>query len=735
MTKSGPPMDDAARWQLLEAAFAEVADLSAQEQGAKIAELQGVDAALAVQLEEMLAAVSGRGTTRFERPEIAEDLVEPAAGAERRLGEQIGAFRLEEVLGSGGMGDVYRGQRTDGFEQTVAVKLLRAAMGGTIFAQRFVRERATLARLNHPHIAGLVDGGTTEEGAPWLAMEYVDGLSLLDYCEHNGLSVRKKVRLMLEVAEAVQFAHQQLVIHRDLKPGNIMVRADGHASLLDFGIAKLLVEEEAPNDAAAEEELTLPQMAIYTAEYASPEQMRGESVGTASDVYSLGVILFRLLGNQLPFQAEGRTRFDLTRVVSEDAPPLLSSLVPRFPQDLDAIVAHCLRKEPERRYPTVQALADDLERWLRGLPVKARPDSLWYRSRRFVVRNRVAVALLTLVLVASGTGLAAWLQQSQLAARKGLTASRVSEFLIDFFGKPDPWAQGLADMTMADFLGGDLDTLFEDLNDEPEVARELAAALGRVLLNLGSEERAINLLTRARDAVANAATIEPISQSDIHFDLGVAHRRAGQLQEAELELMASLALRLKTFGEEHEEVASAWNTLGLVHHTMGELETAEKEYLIALELREKLHGANAKELGSTLNNLGGLARDEQRGDQALAYFERALSIQKMAYANKEHPDLATTLNNLGMAYRTLGRLEEAETLFQESLAMRRRIMPADHPYIAGSLNNLGLLEAERGRLKEAAQLFRAALDVAAAKAPDSHPVVQQIQDNLDAVTQ
>jgi serine/threonine-protein kinase len=727
-------MDNAARWQLLETAFAEAVGLSVVEQQAKVAQLRAVDAALAEELEKMLAAAAGHGTTRFERLEVAEDLVEPVAGAERRLGEQVGPFRLEEVLGSGGMGEVYRGQRTDGFEQTVAVKLLRAAMSGTVFAQRFVRERATLARLNHPHIAGLVDGGTTEQGAPWLAMEYVDGLSLLDYCAQNGLSLRDKVRLMLEVAEAVQFAHQQLVIHRDLKPGNILVRADGHASLLDFGIAKLLVAEEAA-DGVAEEELTLPQMPIYTPEYASPEQMRGEGVGTASDVYSLGVILFRVLGGRLPFQAEGRTRFDLTRVVSEEAPPLLSSLVPRFPRDLDAIVAHCLRKEPERRYSTVQALTDDLQRWLRGLPVKARPDSLWYRSRRFVMRNRVAVVLTALVMVASGTGLAAWLEQSRVAARKGLTASRVSEFLIDFFSKPDPWAQGLADMSMADFFDGDLATLLEDLQDEPEVARELAAALGRVLLNLGDEPRAIALLTRARDSVANAAATQAISQSDIHFDLGVAYRRAGQLQEAETELQASLALRRATLGEEHEEVASAWNTLGLVHHTMGELESAEQEYLMALKLREKLHGSQAKELGSTLNNLGALALGEQHDDQALAYFERARSIQQTAYANKEHPDLATTLNNLGMAYRTLGRLDLAEELFQQSLAMRRRILPANHPHLAGSLNNLGLVEEERGRLQQAAQLFREALRLAAEKAPDGHPLLQQIQANLDAISE
>jgi|FLOH01.1.fsa_nt_gi eukaryotic-like serine/threonine-protein kinase len=734
MTEARQPQDEVARWQMLEQAFADAIALPRLEQAAKVMQLRATDSALADELEELLAAATEPGSMRFEKPEIAPHFIEPAAAAERRLGEQFGPFRLEAVLGSGGMGEVYRAQRHEGFEQTVAVKLLRAAMGGTIFAQRFVRERATLARLNHPHIAGLVDGGTTTDGTPWLAMEYIDGLTLLDYCAQVELSVRQKIRLMLEVAEAVQFAHQQLVVHRDLKPGNIMVRADGHASLLDFGIAKLLVAEDA-QDGLLQEELTLPQMPIFTPEYASPEQMRGEVVGTASDIYALGVILFRLLSGGLPFCADDRTSFDLARIVSEEAPPSLCSLVPRFPRDLDAIVAHCLRKEPARRYPTVQALADDLERWLRGLPVKARPDSMWYRGRRFFMRNRVAVSLTALVLIVSGTGLAAWLEQSRVATRKGLTAGRVSEFLIDFFGKPDPWAQGLSDMSMEDFFTNDLETLFEDLNEEPQVARELAAALGRVLLNLGDEKRAIPLLTRARDAVADAATADPISQSDINFDLGVAARRAGQLLAAETALRASLTLRQEAFGEKHEEVASAWNTLGLVHHTMGEFDQAETEYLHALELRELLHGAYGKELASTLNNLGALALDAQRNEEAIAFFQRARDIQTRLYQHQEHPDLATTLNNLGMAYQTSGRLDEAEKLFLESLAMRRRILPADHPHLAGSLNNLGLIEEQRGRLQEAALLFREALALASAKAPQGHPLLQRIRENLEAVSE
>lgn len=716
------------RWEQLEAAFGELLPLDPAACQQRLETIRETDPALAQELQELLAS-AGVGQDRFEKPVIASELLPEAPLEDDLIGADFGPFRLVSLLGKGGMGEVYLAQRREGFEQQVAVKVLRSAMNGTVFAQRFLQERETLARLNHPHIAGLVDGGANENGLPWLAMEYVDGLSLLSYCREQGLDDRAMVRLVMSVAEAVQFAHQQLVVHRDLKPGNILVRDDGHPVLLDFGIAKLLKEE----DASMEEGLTLPQMPIYTPEYASPEQMRGERVGVSSDVYSLGVILFQLLSRQLPFPSEGRTRFELAVLVSEREAPHLRSLSPKSSRDLDAIVHKCLRKNPLDRYANVHAFHDDLSRWLRAMPVQAQPDSWWYRSRRFLQRHRVVVSLL-LVLVASGSvGFRAWYQQSKLTAQKGLTASRVSTFLVDFFSRPDPWARGLADMNMADFFESDLQALFEELEEEPEVQRELAAALGRVLLNLGEEERAMDILDLAIHALANGAEVDPLGHANLLFDFGVAARRAGRLDLAESSLQQVLLLRRQELGDLDEEVASAWNTLGLVHHTIGNLDEAIREYQQALDLREQLHGPMGLALASTLNNLGAASLSKNELQTALQYFERARAIHERAYRDQEHPDWATTLNNLGMAYQFLQDLDQAERLFRESLEMRRRVLPENHPHLAGSLNNLGLIEEERGRYQEAASLFEQALVLAQAKAPAGHPLLEQIQDNLSAV--
>jgi len=720
-----PPLS---RWQQLEAAFAELLPKSSSERGPRLAALQQEDPSLAQELEELLNSAEGGGT-RFESPEIAGDLLPETTNAQDLIGEDLGPFRIVSLLGSGGMGEVYLAHRREGFEQQVAIKVLRSSMTGTVFAQRFLQERETLARLNHPHIAGLVDGGASPSGLPWLAMEYVEGLSLMAYAQEHELDDRAMVRLVMQVAEAVQFAHQQFVVHRDLKPGNILVREDGHPVLLDFGIAKLLKEEEAP----AEPGLTLPQMPIYTPEYASPEQMRGERIGVASDVYSLGVILFQLLSRELPFSTEGRTRFELTVLVTEREAPHLRALAPRLSRDLDAIVHKCLRKDASDRYATVQALFDDLERWLRGLPVQAQPDSWWYRSRRFLQRHRVAASLVLVLLASGSIGFHAWYRQSQLTAQKGLTASRVSTFLVDFFGRPDPWARGLADMSMADFFESDLQTLFEELEDEPEVQRELAAALGRVLLNLGEEERAMAILDLAIHALPDGAKVDPLGHANLLFDYGVAARRAGQLDVAETSLRQALDLRREELGDVDEEVASAWNTLGLVHHTKGDLEDAIREYQQALELREELHGAQGLPLASTLNNLGAASLAQGNHEVALSYFSRAREIHELAYQDQEHPDWATTLNNLGMAYQFMQDLDQAEALFQESFAMRKRILPPNHPHLAGSLNNLGLIEEERGRVREAAALFTEALALAQEKAPAGHPLLVQIQENLSAV--
>jgi len=507
------------------------------------------------------------------------------------------------------------------------------------------------------------------------------------------------------------------------------VDESGHPKLLDFGIAKLLDPEEGDSG------LTLASFPVMTPEYASPEQARGEAVGTASDLYSLGVVFYRMFGGKPPYALDGLSRFDIAKRVSETIPQSLHQSDPRFPRDLDAILLRCMHKQADRRYASAHSLGEDLRRFQQGKPVLARPDSAWYRLHRFVGRNRWPVSFAAVALLAGVIGLAAYVHTSQVAMRKALTTSRVSQFLTDFFSSPDPWAEGLSDMSMQDFFGSGLDSMFADLDDEPEVRAELAATLGKVLLNLGDEEQAIALLQSALDAEPEMAQRDPALAADIHFDLGVAQRRSGLLEQAEVNLLKVLALRGNFLEQESEEMASAWNTLGLVHHTMGEFDAAQVEYEKALAIRQSLEGPDAPTSAATWNNLGALAMKQGKLNAAVEAFERALKIHQKQYAGEEHPDLATTLNNLGMGLEALGKFDDAEACFMESLAMRRRLLAADHPHIAGSINNLGLLEESRGNIAAAAARFREALAVIIEKAPEGHPLRRRIEENLAAMEQ
>lgn len=719
------PILPADPWRALEDAFAWAHPQVPEVRAAYLEELARSFPSI---VEELRSMLEDAPVDRFDSPDFHEDVVPEAVGPEARIGDRIGAFVVTDVIASGGMGDVLKAVRDDGaFQQVVAIKLLREGLQHGSFAERFLRERQTLAQLHHPNICGLLDGGDTEDGLPYLVMEFVEGLDLLQFAEQHRLTIPQRLHLAIRICDAVQYAHQHLVIHRDLKPGNILVDLEGHPALLDFGIAKLLDPE------AAGEELTMAQFPVMTPAYASPEQVRGEVVGTASDIYSLGMVFYRLFGGAAPYDLDGLSRFDLAKTVSETPVAPLQQADKRFPQDLDAILAQCLRKEPQRRYASVHALAEDLERFQKGLPVQARADTLWYRTRRFLGRNRLPVSLAAVALLAGVIGLSAFIHSSRIAMRKALTTSRVSNFLVEFFSTPDPWATGLSEMSVQGFFDHGLERMFLDLEDEPEVRGELAATLGQVLLNLGDEAQAIQVLQQALDADPDLTRRTPALAADILFDLGVAQRRSGLLTEAEASLEQVLELRRGPFGEDSEEMASAWNTLGLVHHTMGAFETAGEEYRKALTIRIGLEGERAQSAASTLNNLGALAMVRDDLEDAVESFRRALDIHVEQYGEAGHPDLATTLNNLGMGLEAQGHLEQAETRFLESLKMRRSLLAADHPHIAGSLNNLGLLEEERGNYQEAANRFEQALAVIVAKAPVGHPLRLRIEDNLAAM--
>jgi serine/threonine protein kinase len=409
----------AERWERLKEVFGAALDRAPEERDAFLDAACGGDPDLRAEVTSLLASHDRAGGFIEAAPllgrlaaEISEEVEDEA------VGRRIGPYRLLGVIGRGGMSTVYRAVRDDDdFQKQVAVKLVRGGLASDHLVRRFREERQILARLEHPNIATLHDGGTTAGGQPYFVMELIDGRPVDAYCEDRALSTRERLALFRTICSAVQYAHQHLVVHRDLKPANIVVTAEGVPKLLDFGIAKLLSENEDP--ASAPTATVLP---LLTPEYASPEQVQGRPVTTASDVYSLGVILYQLLAGRRPYELGGRSPEELLRAVSDTQPKRPSAVATgsyatsaELSGDLDTIVLKALRKEPARRYASAQELAEDIRRYLEDLPVLARGDSLRYRAGKLVRRHKAAVAAAALAMVGLVTGTVVALHQARVA--------------------------------------------------------------------------------------------------------------------------------------------------------------------------------------------------------------------------------------------------------------------------------------------------------------------------------
>ena len=415
-------------WRRIKAVAAEAWDRPSPDRAAFVAAACAGDAQLRSEVERLLQSAD-TATDLYEDPlwpaaaDLASAFDEVTAAAPPLIGMRVGPYRIVRELGRGGMGQVYLAERSDGeFEQRVAVKFV-SNLPTTALLQRFRAERRILATLDHPNIARLMDGGATPDGHPYLVMEYVAGVPIDEFCVSSDLTINERLELVRRVCDAVQYAHQHLVIHRDLKPRNILVTADGTPKLLDFGIAKLLDSE------LTTAESTRTMFRLVTPETASPEQVRGEPITTATDVYALGGLLYRLLTGQTPYEVQAPTDAEWIRAICEQTPRAPSRRgdsqrdggrrdSPSIDRDIDLIVLKALRKEPERRYATVNELSDDLKRYLNGRPIKAGPDDRLYRARKFVGRNRVGLAAAVAVGVALTAGTLATARQAQIAGRE-----------------------------------------------------------------------------------------------------------------------------------------------------------------------------------------------------------------------------------------------------------------------------------------------------------------------------
>ncbi len=750
-----------ARWERIQALFHRAADLEAPERRTFLDAECGADAGL---VEEVLAllAEDARGGSLLDRDvaHVARGVLDGTT-APSIPPEHFGPYRITQVLGEGGMGVVYLARRDD-LGSVAAIKILRDAWLSPARRDRFASEQRTLAQLNHPSIAQLYDADILPDGTPWFVMEYVDGVPLTEYCRRRASSIPGRLRLFRSVCEAVQHAHRHAVIHRDLKPSNILVKADGTIKLLDFGIAKQLESLDIPVDQ------TQTGLRLLTPAYAAPEQFRAGQVGTHTDIYSLGVILYELLAGRLPYDLSHRTPAEAETVVAEQAPekPSVAAWSPDAGElarsvgktswaDLDVLCLTAMHKDPQRRYRTVEALIRDIDHYLVGEPLEALPDTLRYRVGKFVRRNQAPVSAAGLVFAAI-VGLVVFYTVRLTRARNSALAEAAR-------------TQNIQRFTMSLFEGGDKEvgpadslhvvTLIDrglqeakSLDGEPAVQAELYETLGSIYEKLGNLARADTLLRTALDrrralfsagspeVTGNLVALGELRVSQAKFEeaerlmrealdnskrrlppghpavaqatlgLGLVLQERGDYDQAIQMSQEAVRLYSAPEGTPTHELASALGQLADDHFYAGHYETSDSINQRVLAMNRQLYGERHPRVADVLINLGASQFDRGHYDLAERYDRQALSILESFYGDNRS-QTADGLTQLGRALVFEKKFGEAIAVLGKALVIRERVFGPMHPTVASTVNELGNTAVAQGNLDAAEGYFRRMVDI------------------------
>jgi serine/threonine-protein kinase len=772
---------DAARWERIQSLFHVAADLPEAERRAALDAPCADDPTL---VDEVLALLEedARGGTVITRGlrGIAEAAL--AAGAESPIPSQLGPYRLVRLLGEGGMGVVYLAQRTD-LKSEVAIKILRDAWLSPARRERFASEQRMLAQLNHPSIARLYDADTLQDGTPWFAMEYVDGVPLTDYCAEHALSITPRLELFRAVCEAVLHAHRLAVIHRDLKPSNILVTRGGQPKLLDFGIAKQL--EDLDSDAHR----TRTELRLMTPAYAAPEQLRGEGLGVYTDVYALGTILYELLTGRHAFDLTGRSGAEAHRIITEQEPERPSivarraATASRAPSDrgaswadLDVLCLTAMQKDPARRYRTVDSLIRDVDHYLRGEPLEARPDTIGYRVGKFVRRNARTV-FATAAAAAIVIGLVGYYTVRLASARNAALAEaqrtrRIQEFMNGLFEGGGDEDAGPADtLRVVSLLGRGVQEAGV-LGVEPQIQGELYQTLGVIYQNLGDMSRADTLLERSLDVRRRVdAGDRDVGRSLVA--LGLLRADQSRLDDAEKLVREGLDKARRLRPAEPAEVARATTALGAVLGARGDYdgaiatltEAARLDSLARmpagelsatltqlanshfyagnygvsdslnrriLELDRGLYGDRHPHVASDLINLGAVQQERGNYAEAERYHRQALDIYRRWYG-EQHYETAAAMTMVGRALIPQGRLDEASQMLRQALTIRETIYGPYHSNVASTVNELARIAQQQGRLDEAEAGYRRMADIYHRVYGDKHYLIGVALSNLGSV--
>ena len=728
------------RWKQIEEIFSQAIELPATERTAFLQHTCGND-------EELLGEIESLLQQKVETGTLFATAISKAAGSlsedEIKVfeGKRIGPYRIIGLIGQGGMAEVYRAIRDDDqYQKQVAIKLIRTNIGAVFLIKRFQQERQILASLEHACIARFLEGGTTQDGIPYLVMEYIEGEQITTYCRIRNLSIRERLQLFRSVCDAIQYAHRNLVIHRDLKPSNILVTADGVPKLLDFGIAKLLNPEQSEDVSNVAQ--TVTSIRIMTPEYASPEQIRGETVTTSTDVYSLGAILYELLTGSRPREFKTKSLVGIERVVTEEElqkPSLVvaknrtdpsrpveystKKLSRELARDLDNIVLMAMQREPQHRYLSADQFGQDIDNYLEGRPIKARTPTLGYRFSKFVRRHKIAVSvaiaflLFTVLFVAGILRERSRAEEARIKAeREAARAKAVSEFLQRTLASANPFNLG-KDVSLVVALESASKEIGNSFKNEPETEADVRDTVGFTFLKLGKYDDAEKHLTRALEIRKKLYRGDHRDVAETLDNLGTMYQEKGDLVKGEKFFREALAMRKKVLEKDATQIANSLNNLAVLLHDNGKIEEAEKLQREALVIRRKVN--DPEKLATSLNNLGAILIDKREFTEAESLLRQVLEHDGKKYG-ENHINYAYTLNNLAFVMEQSGKLAEAEPVYRKVFEMMPKLMGTEHLITTRSANNYGRILMLQGKIEDAEPILRRNLEVQKRILPADH---------------
>ena len=753
---------ESADFQRARELFDELTELPLAEQGAQLALASDISDAARSQVAAWLAVAAREGEAKETVPMLETALLTEFVQDRARsyldplIGQSHRGFRLITALGQGGMGKVYLAERTDGvINQRVAIKLLHGdAAESAELLRRFRTEREILAALKHPNIAQMIDGGAWADGSPFLAMEYVEGQTIDAWCAHHPIKLERRVRLMIEVCAAVQAAHSALIVHRDLKPANILVDSAGVPKLLDFGIAKVLGDKGFRNTLV----ITRDQGSPMTLYYASPEQVNAEPVSVASDIYSLGVVLYELLTGISPYNQSKTTNAALINAICNTDPtppsraskadchdPILHANAERIGPDLDAIVLKALRKQPSERYSSVDALRDDLQRFLDGRPVLAHRGSAWFRARKFVRRNLLLVSATSIVLLAVSATALNWKLQRDSVVRERDKAREATKFLTQVFEQASPLNNRGVVPDVVTLTKGGVSALIPNQSIAPEARAEMLVLLSRVLTNLGEYPAALESAEQALKYVVRWQNDNPLLAVQAHIAKAEAQIENDQLDAARKELAV-----LNEFADETDGSVAVVALQRDIFLTEAHIDREQRRYDDALAALEKsrskalrLLGVDAlpfalahPKIGMNEQKLGEILLEQCRSIRlkgpasiALTGCEQAQRYREMVYP-PDHPAQVSALDDMASITKDLGDLQGSLQFSKKIVAVTQRVYGADHPRTAMAQSNLGVDQRSLGLLKEAQTSYESAAQIFTKVRGPNHAHTLLVQNNL-----